>query len=348
MKEVTELKIEFRNTITPREVVPQEKIPTRKLFDGIEAPVVGLGTFANDRFDFVDIAKAVYNAIHAGYRLIDCAAAYRNEPEIGQAFAAVLAGGIKREELFITSKLWNDKHAPKDVRPALEQTLKDLQLDYLDAYYIHWPYPNTHPYGAPPGYRDPNGKPYIHEEYMAAYREIEKAVDEGLVRYIGCSNMTMKKLGPVIRDARFRPAFNQIEMHPGFQQPEMVAFLAENKVLPVAFCPIGSPTRPDRDTAPGDVSVIEQPVIVEIAKAHNVHPAVICVKWASQRGQIPIPFSIYQNEYVSNLRSVTEDFLSDEEMRRIGEMDCKCRLIKGEPFLWKEAKTWHELWDGEA
>ena len=114
---------------------------------------------------------------------------------------------------------------------------------------------------------------------------------------------------------------------------------------PVGYCPIGSPGRPERDRTAGDTIDIEDPVIVEIAARHGVHPAVVCVKWAAQRGQTPIPFSTKRRNYLANLRAVVSDPLSDAEMQAIAGIDRNCRLIKGQVFLWKDGQTWEDLWD---
>ena len=232
--------------------------------------------------------------------------------------------------------------------PTLKQSLADLRLEYLDMYFIHWPFPNTHPPGAPHDSRSPDARPYIHSEYMATYRELEKAVDGGLIRHIGTSNMTMPKLDLLLADARIRPAANQMEMHPCFAQPAFFDYLTGRGILPIAFCPMGSPGRPKRDTDPSDVEVLTHPVVVDIARAHGVHPALICVKWAVQRGQVPIPASIHREKYLGNLRAVTGDPLSDEEMRRMAGVDCDCRLIKGQVFLWEGAASWRDLWDEDG
>jgi diketogulonate reductase-like aldo/keto reductase len=129
-----------------------------------------------------------------GYRHFDCAAVYGNEKEIGFSLQKVMSSGIKREELWVTSKLWNDKHAEEDVIPACKQTLQDLQLEYLDLYLIHWPFPNHHAPGVDVDSRDPHAIPYIHENYMKTWRQMEKLVEMGLVRHIGTSNMTIPKL----------------------------------------------------------------------------------------------------------------------------------------------------------
>lgn len=325
--------------------VDPNKVPKRTLYTGAQIPAIGLGTFGSDRFTGEQIAEAVIGAASVGYRHFDCAAVYGNEHLIGESLQEIMRGGVKREELWVTSKLWNDKHGEDDVIPACEKSLKDLKLDYLDLYLIHWPFPNYHPPGCDTSSRDPNAKPYIHENYMKTWRQMEKLVEMGLVRHIGTSNMTIPKLKLVLRDAKIKPACNEMELHPHFQQPELFKFCIDNDIVPIGFCPIGSPTRPDRDKTPEDTVDIEDPVIVKIAKRLNVHPAVVCVKWAVQRGQVPIPFSIHRNEYLSNIKCTVTEPLTDEEMKEIEGIDKNCRLIKGQVFLWEGAKGWEDLWD---
>ena len=283
-----------------------------------------------------------------GYRHFDCASVYGNEAEVGQALESVLNSGIKREELWVTSKLWNDKHAENDVIASCRKSLADLRLDYLDLYLVHWPFPNFHAPGCDVTSRSPDAKPYIHENYMKTWRKMEELVDMGLVRHIGTSNMTIPKLKLVLRDARIKPAVNEMELHPHFQQPELFKFVVENGIQPVGYCPIGSPGRPERDRTPEDTSPTEDPVIVEIARRHGVHPAAVCLKWAVQRGQTPIPFSV--NHYRDNLPALSSDPLSEEEMQAIAKLDRNCRLIKGQVFLWKDGQTWEELgtWMGRS
>jgi alcohol dehydrogenase (NADP+) len=174
---------------------------------------------------------------------------------------------------------------------------------------------------------------------------MEKLVKMGLVRHIGTSNMTIPKLKLVLRDAEIKPACNEMELHPHFQQPEFFKFVVDNGLVPIGFSPIGSPTRPDRDKAPEDTVDIQDSVIVKIARRLNVHPAVVCVKWAVQRGQVPIPFSIHRNEYLSNLQSAVSGPLTAAEMAEIAGIDKNCRLIKGQVFLWEGARGWEDLWD---
>jgi len=327
------------------EKIDPSSIPYRTLYTGARMPVIGLGTFGSDRYSAVEIAEAVLSAAAIGYRHFDCAAVYGNEKEIGASLQKVIGSGITREELWITSKLWNNKHAEEDVIPTCKQTLKDLQLNYLDLYLIHWPFPNHHAVGVDVNARDPHAVPYIHENYMKTWRQMEKLVEMGLVRHIGSSNMTIPKLSLLLRDAKIKPAANEMELHPHFQQPKLFQFCVNNNIVPIGYSPVGSPSRPERDRTPEDTVDIEDPVIVKIAERLNVHPAVVCIKWAVQRGQVPIPFSVRLEKYWSNLKAVTIDPLTDKEMQEIAGIDKNNRLIKGQVFLWESAKDWQDLWD---
>ena len=321
------------------------KIPYRTLATGAKIPAIGLGTFGSDKFTGEMVAQAVKEAIAVGYRHIDCASVYRNEHDIGAALREVIEGGLKREELWITSKVWNDMHGEGDVLLSCAKTLKDLKLDYLDLYLVHWPFPNHHAPGVSVDSRDPHAVPYIHDNYMKTWRQMERLVDMGLVRHIGTSNMTIPKLTLLLRDARIKPACNEMELHPHFQQPELFKFVVDNGIAPIGYTPIGSPARPERDRTPEDTVDTEDPVIVSIAERLGIHPAVVCVKWAVQRGQIPIPFSVTRKNFLSNLQATVSEPLTDDEMRAIAGIDKNCRLIKGQVFLWQNAKDWQDLWD---
>lgn len=328
--------------------VDPERVPQRTLYTGAQMPAIGLGTFGSDHAPGEAVAAAVKDAAALGYRHFDCAAVYRNEALIGAALQEVMATGVRREELWITSKLWNDSHAEADVIPAFRRSLADLRLDYLDLYLIHWPFPNHHAPGVDVSWRDHGARPYIHANFMKTWRQLEQLVDLGLVRHIGTSNMTIPKLELLLRDARIKPAVNEMELHPHFQQPALFDFVRAHGIEPIGYSPIGSPARPERDRTPDDSVDIEDPVIVRIAARLGVHPAVVCVKWAVQRGQTPIPFSTKRRNFLANLQGVVSEPLTAAEMQAIAGIDRNCRLIKGQVFLWKEGQDWRDLWDEDG
>jgi len=319
-------------------LVPQMTLPT-----GAQIPAIGLGTFGSDNYSTEQIAGAVLGAASVGYRHFDCASVYGNEDAVGRSLQAIIQGGVPREDLWITSKVWNDQHG--QVVEACKQSLADLQLDYLDLYLVHWPFPNFHAKGVDAAARDPHARPYIHGDYMKTWRQMERLVEMGLVRHIGTSNVTIPKLDLLLRDAAIKPAANEMELHPHFQQPELFQYVVGNGILPIGYSPIGSPSRPERDRTPDDTVDVEDPVILTIAQRLGVHPAVVCVKWAVQHGHIPIPFSVKRSQYLATLQAVIGDPLTDEEMQAIAGIDKNNRLIKGHVFLWKDGQSWEDLWD---
>ncbi|MDR0947980.1 MAG: aldo/keto reductase [Lachnospiraceae bacterium] len=324
-------------------------VPQKILSTGDTLPGIGMGTFGSDHADARNVAAAVAGAIRCGYRLFDGASCYGNESQLGEVYAqAIQEGIVTREELFISSKLWNDMHGQGDVLLSCAKTLKDLQLDYLDLYFVHWPFPNYHPPGCDVDTRNPDSLPFSVDAYMTTWRQMERLVDMGLTRFLGMSNMTIPKLEAVLPLCRIKPVAMEMELHPCFQQPELFDYVVSKGMLPIGYCPIGSPNRPARDTTAEDVVDMEQPELVAIANAHDVHPATICIKWAIQRGQIPIPFSIRETNYESNLRAAVTDPLTDAEMETLTAIDRNCRLIKGQVFLWQGAKDWHDLWDEDG
>jgi len=327
--------------ISDRGVDP-DLIPKTILRTGFEIPMIGLGTFGSDSVSAEEVADAVEGAISVGYRHIDCASVYGNEKEIGQKLNEVLQSGlIKREQLWITSKVWNDMH--DKVIESCKQSLANLQMEYLDLYLVHWPFPNYHPPKCDITSRSPDAKPYIHEDYMKTWRQMEQLVEMGMVRNIGTSNMTIPKLELLLRDAKIKPACNEMELHPHFQQPELFQFCLANDIQPIGYCPIGSPGRPERDRTADDTVDLEDAVIVRISQKNSLQPAAVCIKWAIQRGQIPIPFSV--NHYLDNLKAAVGEPLTEEEMADIAKIDKNCRLIKGQVFLWKDNQDWQDLWD---
>ena len=322
-------------------------VPKMKVYTGEEIPGIGMGTFGSDRVSPEEVSNAVAGAIRCGYRMFDCAACYGNEDQIGKVFKdAFDEGVVERKDLYIMTKVWNDMH--RRVEESCRKSIADLQCDYIDMFFIHWPFPNYHAPGCDVDSRNPNSKPFSVEEFMNTYRQCESLVEKGLIRHIGISNMTIPKLEAVLPLMKIKPVACELELHPCFQQQELFDYLVEHDLQPIGYMPLGSPKRPERDMMPEDIADMEMPEMKEIAKAHNCHPALIALKWAHQRGQIPIPFSVHEANYVSNIKSMTEDPLTDEEMATIATLERNNRLVKGQVFLWEGAKDWHDLWDEDG
>lgn len=333
---------------TAADAIDPSRVPVRTLSNGARMPVVGMGTFGSDKYDGATVAAAVLEAAALGYRHFDCASVYGNEALVGESLRAVQAGGVPRDSLWVTSKVWNDRHGDGEVIASCKKSLSDLGLDYLDLYLVHWPFPNFHPKGCDGNYHNPDAKPYVHEAYMRVWAQMEELVRLGLVRTIGTSNMTAAKMRLLLRDCRVKPAVNEMELHPYFQQPELYDFMVANGVQPIGFCPIGSPSRPERDRTPEDVCELEDPAIVRIAERLGVHPAVVCIMWAVKRGEVTLPFAVKRHQLLANLKAAADNPLTDDDMRALSKIDKACRLIKGQVFLWRAGLTWHALWDEDG
>ena len=301
---------------------------TLKFRNGDEMPAIGLGTWKSEKGK---VGEAVKIALNNGYRHIDCAATYGNEAEIGSAFTAVFSEGkIKREEVWVTSKLWNDSHRKEHVIPALKQTLKDLQLDYLDLYLIHWPVAFKHGVGFPQSDDD-----YLSLEevpILETWNEMIEAKRQGLVKHIGVSNFSIKKLKDLMAQSNEAPEMNQVELHPFLQQHELLEFCKENNIHATAYSPLGSGDRSAQMKAENEPSLLEEPTIVEVAKKHNASPAQVLIKWAVARGTAVIPKSTTEKHIIANLESIKLN-LDEEDLKKIAEIKRNFRYVTGEFFV---------------
>lgn len=314
-----------------------------KLLENVK---IGMGTFGSDKYDEATVAKSVERALEAGYRLFDCASVYGNEKNIGDVFAKAFAEGVvKREDLTVMSKVWNDAHGEGKVIESCLKSIEDLQVSYLDIYFMHWPFPNYHAKGCSVDSRNADSRPFFTEEFIRAWRQMEWLKEHGYVKEIAMSNMTVPKLKAVMPLCNIKPYAHEMELHPTFQQKELYELCKSYGIKIVGYCPLGSPNRPERDRTESDVADTQVPEIVAIAEKYGVHPAEICLAWAIQKGHIPIPFASKERNILNNLSVSERIHLTKEEMETLESLDCDNRLVKGHVFLWQGATDWHDLWD---
>lgn len=301
---------------TPKSTIDKEKKQAFVEFtNGLKCPLIAFGTWKSEPGK---VAQAVKDAIDVGYRHIDCAHVYGNEKEVGDALKEKLNEGVlKREDLFVTSKLWNTFHREDLVEPALRTTLKDLQLDYLDLYLIHWPM--AYKEGDTLFPKDENDQIlYSDAPLLETWKAMEKLVEKGLVKSIGVSNFNSKQIEDVLKIAKIPPAVNQVECHPYLNQEKLRRFLHDRNITMAAYSPLGSPDRPW--ATKDDPILLEDPKLAEIAKKYNVSVASICLRYQIQRGNIVIPKSVTKSRIQSNY-DLFEFQIYEEEWEEIESLN---------------------------
>lgn len=256
------------------------------LSNGVSVPCVGFGTWQIKNGKAT--VDAVNSALQAGYRHIDTAAIYENEEGVGKA---VRASGIAREEIFVTSKLWNSQRGSQKPLTAFEKTLKTLNLDYLDLYLIHWP-------ATPHQYKN------WQELNLETWRAFEAIYATGKVRAIGVSNFTANHLEPLIQAADIMPMVNQIELHPGMRQEKTVRFCRDHQIVVEAWGPLGRG------------QLLANPQLSAIAANYNKSVAQVCVRWCLQHGCLPLPKSVNKSRIIENA-DVFDFVLSNDDMAKI-------------------------------
>ncbi len=293
---------------------------------GGKLPKVGFGFWKVDRNQAADICR---QAIEAGYRHLDCACDYGNEAEVGQGIARAIADGlVKREDLWITSKLWNTYHAPEHVRPALERTLSDLGLDYLDLYLIHFPIASKFvPFERryPPGwFTDPAAaRPSVEEvrvPILETWRALEELATEGIVRQIGVSNFGTSLIRDLLAGAHIRPTVLQIESHPFLTQQKLLRYCQQERIACTAFSPLGAQSYYSLGMADPSESVLANPVVTAIAETVGRTPAQVVLRWGVQRGTSVVPKTTSLARMTENL-DIFDFELTEQQMSAISSLD---------------------------
>jgi len=310
--------------------------------NGDKMHALGLGTWKSRPGE---VGQAVEEAVRAGYRHIDCAPIYGNEAEIGEALRQLFRDGVvQREDLWITSKLWNNAHREQDVGPALERSLRDLQLDYLDLFLIHWPVVFR------PGVQTMPSGP---EDFLSldeiptaeTWLGMERAAQAGKSRHIGLSNFSRTKIERLLPHSSIRPAMNQVEMHPYLQQTDLLDYCHDQHIHLTAYSPLGSRDRIPQMKKEDEPNLMEVPQIVAIAQHHECTPAQILLAWHLRRDCAVIPKSTNPQRIRENL-AAAQVRLSAAELRSIAELDKHYRFVDGSFWAQQGSPyTLAGLWD---
>jgi alcohol dehydrogenase (NADP+) len=308
--------------------------------NGDQLPILGLGTWKSKPGE---VRKAIYWAIEGGYRHIDCASIYQNEKEVGQGIADAIEGGlVKRKDLFVTSKLWNNAHRREDVSRAIQQTLSDLRLDYLDLFLIHWPLA----FKAGVSFAEKREDYYTYNDVPLGqtWEAMQDLRIKGHAKHIGVSNFNQKKFTEIMSAKGQKPEMNQVEMHPFLPQKDLVEFCVANRILMTAYSPLGSPdSRNDKHA--DDPKLLTNPIINEIASKHVVSSGQVLIAWSMSRNIAVIPKSTNEGRIKENFGAAAVS-LDDYDLTQLAHIGVSHRYVDGKFFTGTNSPyKLVDLWD---
>lgn len=280
------------------------EIPSTTLANGYKMPMLALGTYLSQPGE---VEKAVMDAIDLGYRHIDTAFFYENEKEIGAAIEAKIQDKtVTREELFITTKLWNNRHKEESVVATCKQSLENLGLTYIDLYLIHWPFAYQEGDVLIP--KDKDGKLLLSDtDYLETWRGMEECVQQGLTRSIGVSNFNSEQIARLVKSAKFIPVNNQIEVSVNLNQENLINFCKKYNIVVSGYSPLGRP-----GNRLGIKNSLDDPVILKIAEKYKKTPAQIALRYVYQQGAAVIPKSVTKSRIKENMEIFDFELTTDE------------------------------------
>lgn len=304
------------------------KIPNVKMNNGLTIPALGFGTERTAGSPSF-LEGAIKYAVSIGYRHFDGAWVYFNDPSLAKAIKEAMTesgGKISRDQLTLACKVWNTFHSKQGVTLAVDSTLTNLNIDYVDIMYIHWPMGFKENVGTDAFPKDEQGKVmYSDVDYMETYRALEEFVDQGLIKSIGLSNLNKEQCENVLKNCRIKPACIQIEVHPYFQNDKLVEFCQNNGILVVGYSALGAADLAEsREHIP---NVLEDEKLAKIGKKYNKSVAQVCLRWSIQRGCVPLVKALEPEKILEN-GQIFDFELSDEDMKEIKKVNKNCRVCK--------------------
>ncbi|XP_062564762.1 1,5-anhydro-D-fructose reductase-like [Armigeres subalbatus] len=298
--------------------------PKVKLNNGYEIPVLGLGTWLSREGEGISAVKA---AIDAGYRHIDTAFLYRNEKEVGQAIREKIAEGvIKREDIFVTTKLWNGFHDPAHVEEAFNRSFSNLDIGYVDLYLMHTPMSYQFVAWEPEDPDVPSVPEFTEVDYLDTWRAMEKLLETGKVKSLGVSNFNSEQIARLVKECKVKPVTNQVECNPGLNQRKLTEFCNNHDITLTAYSPLGRPNYYEKDPINTPKPALDDPRVLAIGSKYNKTPGQVILRYLVDIGTIPVPKSSNPERLRQNIE-IFDFKLTDDEIKILDDFNTGKRTV---------------------